>query len=395
MPIFILIFFLLVFGYALLIDYYRRSWKTIPAFDPANKNPTVSISVIIAARNEEANIEALIASLASQTYPKQLYEVILVDDHSEDRTWQLIQQHSTALSLKSIRLKDRVKPEERLRSYKKRAIEEGISLATGELIVTTDADCRFNPDWLHTIAAYHDETNAKFIAAPVKLNGDNSFLSIFQRLDFLVLQGITGASVYKRFNSLCNGANLAYERNAFYDVKGFEGIDNIASGDDLLLMHKIFLKYPNDVFYLKSDSAIVASETQKTWREFFQQRIRWASKADQYQDKRIFWVLLLVYLLNLCFMVMVVAAFFKLVWLAILVLFLVAKVLIEFPFVNAVALFFKQEGLMKYFPFLQPLHILYTIIAGTFGKFGSFEWKGRKISRESGVRSRESIGNRQ
>ena len=146
-------------------------------------------------------------------------------------------------------------------------------------------------------------------------------------------------------------------------------------------MHKIFLKYPDEVFYLKSESAIVYSETQKTWKDFFQQRIRWASKADRYQDKRIFWVLLFVYLLNLCFIGMAFAALFRWVWLAILLLFLIAKVLIEFPFVNAVALFFRQERLMKYFPLLQPLHILYTIIAGTFGKFGSFEWKGRKIKK--------------
>src|SRR4030095_3544460 len=161
MPIFILIFFLLVFGYALLIDYYRRAWTLILECDATNKNPSVSISVIIAARNEEANIEALINSLAGQTYPKQLFEVIVVDDHSEDRTWELIQQNAIALSLKCIRLKDRVRPDENLRSYKKRAIEEGISLATGELIVTTDADCRFEPEWLRTIAAFHDETNAK------------------------------------------------------------------------------------------------------------------------------------------------------------------------------------------------------------------------------------------
>ena len=381
MAVFILIFLLLLFGYALLIDYYRRAWKKIPLFDAANKNPTLFISVVIAARNEEANIEGLLKSLREQSYPSELFELIVVDDHSEDKTWELIQQNKELVSLKSIQLKDRVKEGERLGSYKKRAIEEGISIASGKLIVTTDADCRFHQDWLKTIAAFYEENNPKFIAAPVKLTGNSSVLSIFQILDFLVLQGITGASVHKRFNSLCNGANLAYERTAFYEVKGFEGVDKIASGDDLLLMHKIFLKYPNDVLYLKSDAAIVHTDTQKTWKEFFQQRIRWSSKADSYQDKRIFWVLLFVYLINCCFVALAVAAFFKLSWLVVFLLFLLAKILIEFPFVNAIALFFKQENLMRYFPFLQPIHILYTIVAGTFGKFGSFEWKGRRIKK--------------
>jgi len=388
MAVFILIFLLLLFGYALLIDYYRKAWKKIPLFDAGNTNPSVRISVVIAARNEEANIKALIESLAIQNYPTELYEVIIIDDHSEDRTWHLASEYHETLSQKSIRLQDQIKEGERLGSFKKKAIEVGISVASGKLIVTTDADCRFHPDWLRTIAAHYEEMNAKFIAAPVKLTGDFSLLSIFQILDFLVLQGITGASVYKRFNSLCNGANLGYERNAFYEVKGFEGIDNIASGDDLLLMHKIFLKYPNEVFYLKSEKAIVTTETQKTWKEFFQQRIRWASKADRYQDKRIFWVLLFVYLINCCFIILAVAAFFKFTWLIFFLLFLLAKILIEFPFVNAIALFFKQENLMRYFPFLQPIHILYTIIAGTFGTFGSFEWKGRVVKRSG---SREEV----
>ena len=71
-------------------------------------------------------------------------------------------------------------------------------------------------------------------------------------MDFMVLQGITGAVVYKNNLSMCNGANLAYEKKAFYEVNGFAGIDHIASGDDMLLMHKIWKKYPDRVHYLKS-----------------------------------------------------------------------------------------------------------------------------------------------
>ena len=180
---------------------------------------------------------------------------------------------------------------------------------------------------------------------------------------------------------MCNGANLAYEKAAFNEVGGFSGIDNLPSGDDMLLMHKIYKKYPQQVFYLKHESAIVSTAPVSSWKSFFHQRIRWASKADSYDDKRIFWVLLLVYGINLFFLALGIAAFFHTTWAFFLLLFLLAKVLIEFPFVNTVASFFRQRMLLNYFILMQPLHILYTIIAGWLGKFGSFEWKGRRVKK--------------
>ena len=105
--------------------------------------------------------------------------------------------------------------------------------------------------WLKTIASFYEEKKSAFIAAPVVLQNDSSVLQIFQALDFLVLQGITGASVHKKIHSMCNGANLAYEKIIFNEVAGFAGIDNIASGDDMLLMHKISSKYPGQDSLLK------------------------------------------------------------------------------------------------------------------------------------------------
>jgi hypothetical protein len=105
---------------------------------------------------------------------------------------------------------------------------------------------------LQTIAAFYEKNNAAFIAMPVRYYSNKNFLEIFQSLDFMTLQGITGASVYKKFHSMCNGANLAYSKKIFFEVDGFTGIDTIASGDDMLLMHKIFKHNPEKVFFLKS-----------------------------------------------------------------------------------------------------------------------------------------------
>jgi len=238
----------------------------------------------------------------------------------------------------------------------------------------------FGNKWLTQIASLYISSKAKFIAAPVKVNSSRTFLSIFQSLDFLTLQGITGASVYKRFHTMCNGANLAYTKKAFVEVNGFDGIDHIPSGDDMLLMYKISRKYPDKISYLKARQAIVDTSGADSIRMFFNQRIRWASKAVHYDDKRIFWVLLTVYLVNVSFLIAGIASFWKTNYFLFFLLMLIAKVLIEFPFVNRITMFFGQQQLMRYFPFMQPFHILYTIIAGWLGKFGSYEWKGRKIS---------------
>ena len=180
----------------------------------------------------------------------------------------------------------------------------------GELVLTTDADCVVGNNWLRTIAAYYESTQAQLMVMQVMFMNNHQPLGIFQLLDFMSLQGITGASVYKKMHSMCNGANLAYTRSAFVAVDGFKGIDNIASGDDMLLMHKIAKRFPEGIHYIKSEEVIVQTAAMDTLGSFLQQRIRWASKADRYDDKSIFWVLLMVYMLNVMLLLVPILLFF-------------------------------------------------------------------------------------
>jgi cellulose synthase/poly-beta-1,6-N-acetylglucosamine synthase-like glycosyltransferase len=380
MAIFVFIFLILFLAYGMLIDHYRRHWNRLPDFTLSTQTPVTFISVIIPVRNEAENIIPLLQSLQSQSYDRSLFEVIIVDDHSTDDTWNILQQHQTQISIQLIHLSDFLPEEKTSIAYKKKAIEAGISQAKGTLIVTTDADCRFDIDWLKTIAAYYEESLAQCIAAPVYIKYKRSLLSIFQSLDFLTLQGITGGAIGSRLHTMCNGANFIYTKKAFQEVDGFSGIDNLPSGDDMLLMQKIAKRYPDDVHFLKSRSAIVTTEPVQTWGSFFNQRIRWSSKAGHYKDKYITPILFLVYFFNVCFIVLAVFVIFNPYRLFLLLLFILGKVLIEFPFVNTVARFFRCSSLMKYFILFQPIHILYTIIAGWFGKFGSYEWKGRTVT---------------
>jgi len=350
----------------------------MPEYSSAAEKPNTGLSVVIPARNEEKNIIGCLESVCSQHYPPELFQVVAIDDCSTDKTWDLLRHfHAGEKVINSTRLAEVEDGE--FSAYKKRAIETGIAMSHNNVIVTTDADCKHPLTWLKTIALFYEEKKPAFIAAPVALQNDSSVLQIFQALDFLVLQGITGASVHKKIHSMCNGANLAYEKRIFNEVAGFTGIDNIASGDDMLLMHKISSKYPDRIHYLKSKQAIVASLPMQTWKDFFDQRIRWSSKARSYDDKRIFWVLLLVYLFNLSFLVLLVGgSWFHVLWIYAGILW-IAKTIIEFPFVYSVASFFDKTSLLKYFFFFQPLHIAYTIMAGLLGQFGKYEWKGRKV----------------
>ena len=266
-----------------------------------------------------------------------------------------------------------------INSYKKKAIEKGIEAATGELIVTTDADCLPRENWLQIIASFKEESKASFIAAPVVLDCNSSILQVFQAMDFMVLQGITGAVVHKKQMSMCNGANMAYERQAFYDVNGFKGVDDIASGDDMLLMYKIAQQRPNAIHYLKSQEAVVSTQPMYTWKEFFHQRIRWASKAMKYKDKRILPVLLIVYLFNLSFLVLLIASFWNWQFAGCFLILWAAKTLVELPLFISVCNFFNKQWAVKWFFLFQPLHILYTITSGLFSQFGKYEWKGRMV----------------
>ena len=390
--------------YALLVFYYHRIWDSIPVPDfgsPAGnlKEPatqpsaesrdsggstknslfipalfTTRVSVIIPARNESHHIGKCLDSLLAQSYPGSLTEIIIINDFSTDETVVEVLRHPLKPTL--INLSDFISTD--INSYKKKAIETGIANSSGELILCTDADCRMGPDWIRKIVITHEKENLRFIAAPVKIIPDGSWLSVFQILDFISLQGITGAAVYKNLYPMCNGANLAYSRDAYDTVAGFADIDHIASGDDMLLMKKIQSKFPGQTGYIKDPGVIVTTKPAENIRTFLHQRIRWASKISHYKHPATFATLALVFLVNAGLLILFFACFFYGHWRWLLIL-LAFKTISEYFFVSKVAGFFQQQSLMKFFPFCQPFHIFYTVIAGSFGSFGKYEWKNRKV----------------
>jgi cellulose synthase/poly-beta-1,6-N-acetylglucosamine synthase-like glycosyltransferase len=362
--------FLLLYG--LLLFYYWHAWSKLAYYQPLGNTNNRLISVIVPARNEEKNIGVLLKALSQQTYPNAFFEIFVVNDFSTDNTAEIVR----SFPLPNLFL---LEPEADMQSSsKKKSIETAVRKAKGELIVTTDADCHPDKNWLYTVNDFYVHNDAAFIAAPVKFSHDRSLLQLFQSLDFLTLQGITAASVSANFHSMCNGANLAYKKEAFESVNGFEGIDRVATGDDMLLMHKIHKHYPDKVFYLKNTDAIVTTAPMYSWKAFYMQRKRWASKTLVYDDYRIVAVLFFVYLVNCLFVALVIASFFDKQYWWYVIGYWVVKTIIELPLVSAVATFFEERGLIKFLFFFQPLHMLYTVLVGLLSQFGKYEWKGRK-----------------
>lgn len=373
----------LLLAYALLMILYCIGWHLQKEQnDETEHHPETFVSIIIPARNEAENILPLLHSVVANNYPERLYEILVIDDFSEDNTAIIASGYLEDKNGRVISLKEHLTKEQRINAYKKKALEIAIQQARGSLIVTTDADCIVPENWLLNIAAAYEKRDAKFIVAPVTFINNkkiNRLLYYFQSLDFMTMQGITAATASLHLGDMCNGANLAFDKAAYDAVHGYEGIDHIASGDDMLLMEKIHSAYPGGITYLKSRAAVVATQAQTTWKGFLNQRIRWSSKADQYRNKKMFRTLLLVYLFNLNFPALLIAGIFDFYFLKLCVVLLIAKSIIELVFLLPVAVFYRKLKELLLFPLLQPLHICYVIVAGFLGKFGKYEWKGRMV----------------
>jgi glycosyltransferase involved in cell wall biosynthesis len=358
---------------------YSRGWHKQQIFVlPQHYEPKTFISIIIPARNESRNIGNCIDSILAQRYPRELFEIIVVDDHSEDDTAAIVKAYAMD-NVHSISLAEQIQDGGKLNSYKKAALAAAIRHSKGELIVTTDADCTAPNTWLSLVAARYEQDKPAMIVGPVTYTTNNSIVQLFQLIDFMSMQGITAAAHALKLGNMSNGANLAFAKSAYNEVNGYEGIDKLASGDDYLLMMKINKKYPGGIAYLKSPYATMRTLPQPDWRSFLQQRIRWASKSGKYDDKRLTAILLLVYLFNVAILAAGVAAIFNGVYLSILCAMLVVKIVLEFVFLIPVARFFNKEYALSYFIVLQPLHVLYIVIAGFLGFAGKYEWKGRKV----------------
>lgn len=365
--------------YVVLLLAYRIGWGKQRTFIVDDGyTPKYKLSVIVPARNEADNIAKCIDALLAQQYPKHLYEIIVVDDSSEDDTAAIVDAYISE-QVRCIRMAEQPLQNGATVAYKKAALSAGIAMADGDYIVTTDADCVAPDEWLMNIDALCQRDKPVMIVAPVVFADERSVVGIFQQLDFMSMQGITAATHALKLGNMSNGANLVFSKAAFDAVGGYQGIDHLATGDDYLLMVKMNLQYPKGISYLKSKAATVSTPPQPNWSSFFAQRVRWASKSGKYSDPPLTSVLVLVYLFNIALLVVGIACCMGALGWGHMLIMLAAKTIVELFFLYPVAGFFGRRGLLVFFPLMQPLHIGYIVFAGLMGFVGGYKWKGRNV----------------
>lgn len=334
---------------------------------------------MIPARNEEGYILNCLNSILEGDYLTHLFEIIVIDDHSEDSTPQYVRDLRHP-NVHLIELKNYVKLGEN-QPFKKRAIEAAIGEAKGDLIVTTDADCIAPKQWLTLLAEFYEQEGKRFIAAPVNFYEEESLFEQFQSLDYIGMMGITGAGVQGNFSHMCNGANLAYEKKLFYEVGGFKDIDHVASGDDMLLMQKVARFYPKSLGFLKNAEATVLTKAKPTVKDFLSQRMRWASKSSSYTEGFTVFQLVAVFLFCCNFLFSLAATiFWDVQFIFIFILQVIIKFLFDYIFLNTMTRFFNRKDLMRIFLPAQFMHIIYIIYVGFSSNFKKkYIWKGRTV----------------
>ena len=372
----ILSYLLIIFAcvYGILVLWMRRGWAWIITSSELQE-PTKTVSVIIAARNEELNIRRTITSILKQNFPAELLELIIIDDHSDDNTSMIVQEYEKE-GVKLIQLNENG----RMNSYKKLAISRAIDCCRGEIIITTDADCRMGPNWLVSVVSTFEKENAFLLSSPVVYSEEKSFFERLQTLEFLYLIGLGAAGIGNRKPTTCNGANLAYRKDIFNEMGGFKGIDELASGDDELFLHKVAEKYPERIAFCKSADAIVYTDAKPDLKSFISQRRRWASKSTKYKNKGVIALGIAIWIFNVLLLVatlLTIAGVQVIGWVVLSALLL--KLLVEFFFIQPLTKFANKSNLLWYLPILSLAHILYLVYIGILGNIGKYDWKGRQV----------------
>lgn len=375
----VLLSIIITISYLILIGFFAFGFNKVSDFKLEDLSPKTQFSIIIPFRNESKQLPSLLKSIESLNYKKQLFEVIFVDDDSEDNSVEIIKEFFKENLLNSFKI---IANHRTTNSPKKDAITSAINKAKNKWIITTDADCILPKYWLDSFDEFIQKNSTKCIVAPVKYyDHKNSFLKRFQILDLLSLQGATigGFGIDKPF--LCNGANFGYEKAVFKIVNGFEGNTEIASGDDIFLLEKIAKKYPKNIHYLKCEQAIIKTLPQPNWKSLFSQRIRWAAKTSAYKNtfgKLTGLLVLLMNVLIISISLLVVIGSFNA---KILFYTLFLKLNIDFLLVYKSATFFKQKETLITFVFAFFIYPFFSTYVAFISIFKSYKWKGRTFKK--------------
>lgn len=337
------------------------------------------VSIIIPTRNEENNITLLLSDISAQTY--QHLEIIVVDDHSNDSTADRVG--------KVMNRNKRITFLTNTGVGKKQALTTAIKSTKGSIIITTDADCCVNKNWVNSILPYFSSSETKMVFGGVRISG-HSFFDDLQALEFTSLIGSGAATSAFNFPTMCNGANLSFRKDVFDEVDGYSGNIDVPSGDDEFLMHKIKAKYPKGIVFAGNPEAVVVTAPSKSLNEFVQQRIRWAGKWKHNLSLTSMLLAFFIFLFQTSTIALPILMLLNQIDPQVGVFLLVAKMLVEYIFLKGVSSFLWIPWRWSAFAILQVLYPFYVVLIGLLSNFLSFSWKGRTLKSLT-VKDKESI----
>lgn len=367
--------------YIVLIHFYTKGWLKTPHQNvKVQFPPSKGLTVIVVIRNEEDHIQTCIESMLSQNYPENLYELIVVDDFSSDASASIVQAFGDKVQF--IRLAEILGPEYAKLANKKRGITAAVNRAKYDLVLCGDGDCVYGPQWIASMIQYYEKYHKAFFTAPVEYQPGNSIWRKFLSMDQISLMGVTAGSIGQKKPVMANGANMFFEKDVFFEVGGYANNEDIASGDDIFLMQKIFLRDPKAIGFVKNKQAIARTAPPETLREFVHQRIRWTSKSAQMIDPKVKLVLIFNYLFYLsAFINLFVLPWISGIFFFLGVLMLVLKLFIDTFFFGNMLAFFGRKDLMRWLLPIEIIHLSYVSLLGVLAIFGTYTWKGRRVKR--------------
>ena len=252
------------------------------------------VTVILAAHNESYNLSQYLQALLSQDYP--LYEVIVVDDGSEDSTRDVVERYMTS----DPRLKMSFVPYgARVRSTKKLAITLAAKAAKYDYLLLTDADCV--PESSHWIS----EMMSGFEPSTLKNGVNRALAAENSQLSTDIVLGFGAYFMHKshlnrlvQFDTLFNGLhylgtalcghpymgvgrNLAYKKSLFFESGGFSHLMTTRAGDDDLFVNHVATRTNTSVVI--SRESLTWSPSKRTFKEWWQQKRRHLSVSPQYR----------------------------------------------------------------------------------------------------------------
>ncbi len=322
------------------------------------------VSVVIAARNEENNIPYLLKDLINQSIDKERYEVIIANDRSTDQTKNIIDQFSSENSfIRSIHIEKKYEM-----TPKKYALTKAIENSKGEIILTTDADCRVPRDWVSSMAKLV-QNNDGIVIGYSKIDSMKSFLNEFQKIDFLGIMAANGGLLTHGIVCSGSGQNLAYKKKDFQTINGFDSVKGLVSGDDMYLVQSI--SSLKGAIFNYDPSSFVSTLPKNSFTSYLNQRIRWSSNSKQNltSNPQFFVFLLSAFLANCSIM----SSFIYISGLSI-ILFLIKFTLEAFVIFIGSRLFCTPVSSLTYIIWnvIQPIYIPIVGVAGLIGKYS---WK--------------------